>query len=390
MFERNMKKGVLLGIIISSLLFSINLVSASFWSSFSATLGSNPPITLALMGLFLLFYSFLDRLVFSKLFRGTRAISVVVSLLFSISAIWGISQMNLEYLFSSWGLQENMLILFGLIVMLIGAFFVSRKKDKLTGKRKFQFKVFFLIVGIILILFGLIAEDLVYRNGVLIWAGVIIAVLSILFGWIIKKKDRSSVRDSGAYGPSPQPNKKRNYPRGSINELKRLAKNFRRRAERTRNPAFEATYLKFIHYLTNLRYGRNPAEICNYFGIGLNQLVKIFNVYGIVYGGGKTKPPKRERQKKEREMRPGIFKGMNIRPQDDPNYVPPKINKNVLNPKLQQHILNMRKGNSKGMFYNQVKNMNLGNPQTESSGKDFNQNEARLNSYNKRFNRRHK
>jgi hypothetical protein len=34
--------------------------------------------------------------------------------------------------------------------------------------------------------------------------------------------------------------------------------------------------------------------------------------------------------------------------------------------------------------------MNLGNPQTESSGKDFNQNEARLNSYNKRFNRRHK
>jgi hypothetical protein len=195
-----MKKGVLLIIAFTAML---NSVSAAFYNSGFNFENVMSLSTFFLITLFLTFLALLHLVIFRRVFRRNDTVSIVISGLLSLSAVWGLTKLDLNIESILYGsLGDTLYIIAGLILLII-IFFLSFSKDSYTRKKKFKLWKLFLILGIALI--GLSLTEILYESGAALLIGVVCIFISILIGIFSKKKETYSSPYSYRRGSSKGP-----------------------------------------------------------------------------------------------------------------------------------------------------------------------------------------
>jgi len=217
-----MKKGLIGVLLIAVSVISINLISAASFSA-GKVLDSFDSQTMFLMTLFIIVFAglfFSASRVFKNKSTGQpeRTIAAVVSLAISLFVIYGINKMDMDIqgMFYDIGLSEGLLGIIIPIILIAGLIYLLVKvKSKIL-----------LILGALFILISI--ADLVYEKEALLWLGIILIVLWIIFSLIFrKKKDPAS---TGGIPPRPT-------PRGNNDDWKREYERQREEAARQRREA---------------------------------------------------------------------------------------------------------------------------------------------------------
>lgn len=169
-----MKKGWLFFSILASLIPLTSFVSAQSSLVDSITAGITPQaVTLAV--LFVVFFLVLNFST-SKIFKGNKTTSTIISLALSLLIIYWINQSaSVGNLFSGIGISGDNLYTLGAIFIVAFSIFLFVKIKSLA----------LFVLGGILILIGVL--NLVYATSTVILIGIILVVLGIFFA-IVKKK----------------------------------------------------------------------------------------------------------------------------------------------------------------------------------------------------------
>ena len=189
------ERGLVLSLITAIFgIFSMNFSSAASYgvpTSFSDVLNSLDPSAVVLGFLLIIFFAFLN-FVFSKFFRGNKAISGILAFSISFLAVYGINYYGFDYesLFFNIGLSSDLLYMIMPFILLGGIIFFGVKYG-------FGSVLFFTGLTLVVISF----TDLVYEQGFVFIIGLIIGIIGG-FMWIKKKdigsdysRDYSSDRD---------------------------------------------------------------------------------------------------------------------------------------------------------------------------------------------------
>jgi len=127
-----------------------------------------------------------------------NATASVISLAISLLATYGLNRMSWDL--TSWvygiGISENLLDIIAPILILIFVFFLSRKRDPETQRKKFSFGRFLMILGAIMLILGFI--PFIYRKGFFIGVGAGLIILGIIIA-LIKKRNRNGSRSYRGY-----------------------------------------------------------------------------------------------------------------------------------------------------------------------------------------------
>src|SRR5271157_3280683 len=119
------KKGLILSGI-SMFLFSIGFISAQSFS-LSDVLSTFDPSTVVLSILFMIFFAVLYFST-SKMFKGNKAVSVIISLGISLLIIYGInSSTNIQNIYSGLGLSSDTIYTIGSILLIVFLIFIFVK-----------------------------------------------------------------------------------------------------------------------------------------------------------------------------------------------------------------------------------------------------------------------
>jgi len=213
------------------------------------------PATVVMGALFLIFFALLVYIL-SKVFRdkyGNVSTMTVGIISFCISVlIVYFGRYTLSNIIDSLSFSGTILYILSAIVVLILLYLF---------RRRLRFCMILMLIGAGLVLIGALTDWFYQR-----WFVVILGVGLLLLGiWLCSKKNLKSSSEGN--------NKKL---------LIKEAKNFKRKANRSKNPKFNGGWTHFINYLKGERYGTSEATIANYFGVGKREFVGIFNRYGLV------------------------------------------------------------------------------------------------------------
>jgi len=142
--------------------------------------------TLILVTFFLIVFGMLMWILRRTGLGKNNAIATVISLCIAFMAMYGLNTLDFDLTgrFYDLGISENILYIATPILTLFFLFFLSRKKDSATGKRKFSFGRFLIILGGLLLVLGFM--PFIYAKALLIGVG---AGLVALGGIILKKKN---------------------------------------------------------------------------------------------------------------------------------------------------------------------------------------------------------
>ncbi len=219
-----MKRGVIFASLIGLAL--TQFVSAAFYNSgfnFGGLFVSLDYSTFVLFTLFAVFYALLQRRVFGKMFSGAGAVSVVLSLLISFAAVWGLATyIDLDNLLYN-TIGENIgWWIFG-IILALAIIFGMRSKGKYELKSHFSFSNLLIVAGMFIIFLG-VSGLLFQEGGAAFIMGAGLFLLGLIIKKISKKKDNTSRYPSlGRSSPSRWDRAKRyaTDPRYRLNEYKR-------------------------------------------------------------------------------------------------------------------------------------------------------------------------
>lgn len=130
-----------------------------------------------------------------------NTIATVISLAAALLAMYGLNNLNidLQFQFYQLGLTDEILYIATPILTLLFVAFLSRKKDSTTGKKKFSFSRFLLILGAIC--FGLGFMPFIYQKAFMIGVGAGIMALGEFLR--IKKKKGHLGNTNGIKFPWP-------------------------------------------------------------------------------------------------------------------------------------------------------------------------------------------
>lgn len=111
-----------------------------------------------------------------------NAIATVIGLAISLLATYGLARSNFDLtdLIYSIGISEDIIYIIAPVLALLFIFFLSRKKDPTTGRKKFSFKRFLIILGGLMIVLGF--TPLIYQKEFFIIAGSGLILLGLLAG----------------------------------------------------------------------------------------------------------------------------------------------------------------------------------------------------------------
>jgi len=211
------------------------------------------PNTMILGLLFVIFFVIIQ-FALGKSLRDKKS-SGIIAFCISLLAVYGINRTNFDVsgMFYSIGISEEMIYTIIPFIILAGLIFMIWKlKLPLT----------LMLVGIILI----IASFFVYEQTWVLIVGIVLFILGFLL-WLRSKKKGPSTSSGGTNGKDA---------------LIKAAKKFHDWAKVQSNPRFVGSWVNFIHYLKNGRWGSSEADICQRLGISQSEFVHIFNKYGLV------------------------------------------------------------------------------------------------------------
>lgn len=224
----NMKKEIISFLF---LIFLIPLISAFSFSDVFSYIDAQSIFILVCFGVLgLLLSVILNRF---PAFQGKTA--GLMSLLLSLGMTYGINKwLNVNSVFSSFGLSTDLIVYLPLILLII--FIISI----------FVFKCkTFLITGLLLIIISTFT-DWVYETIIVLTAGIIFVLIWLICAFLRWRKKRS-------------------LPPAVINGIRRLiieARAYRQWADSQSNPKIYRNWAHFINYLKGRGYGRNENEIC--------------------------------------------------------------------------------------------------------------------------------
>jgi hypothetical protein len=143
------------------------------------------PNTMLLITFFIIVFSILMFSLGRTIFKENNAIKTIISLAVSFFAMYGLNKSNLDLTFQFYnlGLSEEVLYIGVPILVLIFLFFLSRKKDPSTQKKRFSFGRFLMILGALMFVLGFM--PFIYTKWVMLSIG---AGLIALGGIITAKK----------------------------------------------------------------------------------------------------------------------------------------------------------------------------------------------------------
>lgn len=219
-------------------------------------LNSIDPNTMILGLLFVAFFAIIS-FALGKSLRDKKTANII-AFCFSLGAVYGMNRTNFDVsgMFYSIGISEEMIYTILPWIILVGLIYMIWKlKLPLT----------LMLVGILLI----IASFFVYEQTWVLIVGIILFVLGFLL-WLRKRKKK---------GPSTP-----NTPNSTNGKdaLIKAAKRFHDWAKVQQNPRFIGSWVNFIHYLKEGRWGSSEADICQRLGVSQSEFVHIFNKYGLV------------------------------------------------------------------------------------------------------------
>jgi hypothetical protein len=212
-------------------------------------------VCFGVLGLFL--KTILDRF---AAFRGTTA--GIMSVLLSLGATWSINKwFSLNDLLSQIGFSGDVLPYLLAVFLIVFVLCLW----------KFKWKALF-ILGLFLIAISLLT-DLVYEKEIVLIAGIVLVLISLIWFWKAKKK------------PNPvNPNQSSSNQPQQINGMQRLiieAKEYRKEADRQPNPKMYRNWTHFINYLKRRGYGSDEKEICQRIMVSQSDISSVVKKYII-------------------------------------------------------------------------------------------------------------
>ncbi|MBU0959494.1 MAG: hypothetical protein KKB31_06115 [Nanoarchaeota archaeon] len=196
-----MKKGVL---VLTLGLMLTGFASASQYTSFSLeNLLDSLDASLLILGcLFLIIFAVLT-FSLGKFFKdksGSPNKPIVTTIAFAISAmaVYGIHKMgwNYEDFLYEIGLTTDLLNIILPILIILGLIYLSRSKNKYSGKKEFKFHRIFLILGATLSVIAF--TDLIYEKGLLLTIGIVLLLIGL---WLMRRNKKKVV--TGVIGLPP-------------------------------------------------------------------------------------------------------------------------------------------------------------------------------------------
>ncbi|HEA46338.1 MAG TPA: hypothetical protein ENH99_00995 [Candidatus Pacearchaeota archaeon] len=178
-------------------LFSINLISAQFFSGYNRfsmpdLLRSIDPQTMILGALFLLaftlIYYALSRVFKDSYGRPNKTMAGIIAFIISALIIYGINQYGFDIggLFYGIGLSSGILYIILPIILTAGAIFLIWKFKQYS----------FLIIGLLLILLTLFT-DIFYEQGLVLIIGVVMLLIGLVWGWKRRGRENTNRDYSG-------------------------------------------------------------------------------------------------------------------------------------------------------------------------------------------------
>lgn len=143
------------------------------------------PETMVLGTTFIIFFLVIN-FALSKFFKKDKTIATIISICVSLLAVYGITRTNLDLngIFSSIGISEELLYIITPILALILVFVLSRKRNPATGRRNFSFGRFLMILGGLMMILGF--TPLIYQKAFYIGVGAGL----IAIGGFIANRDK--------------------------------------------------------------------------------------------------------------------------------------------------------------------------------------------------------
>jgi hypothetical protein len=234
------------------------------------------PTTMVLSIFFVGMFALLMFILGRTALKENHATRTIISLCISLLSVYGLTRTNFnitDFVFSL-GVSEDIIYFGAPILLLLFVFFLSRKRDPVTGRRKFSLGRFFIILGAIFIVLGF--TSLIYQKAFMIIVGAGLAAL----GGIIANREKLRFPKGGGGNNQNPPDEKRRQQ--GIEFLTNASRRFKKWALSTGNPKFYGSWAMFINWLGKGGHGRSESEICQKLGITQNDFVRIFNRYGKV------------------------------------------------------------------------------------------------------------
>lgn len=233
------------------------------------------PETMVLATSFLIFFAVIN-FSLSKVFKKDKNVSTIISLCVSLLSVYGITRTNFDLngLFYSVGITDELLYIITPILALIFIFIISMKRDPTTKRRRFSLGRFLMFLGALMLILGF--TPLIYRKAFYIGVGAGLIAL----GGIIANRSRLSYPKWQGGNPTPVDNSRIDAERKrqqGLDYLTDAARRFRRWALSQKNPKFVGSWAMFINWLGR---GKSESRICNELGITQDDFVRIFNRYG--------------------------------------------------------------------------------------------------------------
>lgn len=266
-------------------LFSINLISAQFYSGYnrfspSDLLRSIDPETMILGALFLLaftlIYYALSRVFKDSYGQPNKTMAGIIAFIISTLIIYGINQygFDMEGLFYGIGLSSGILYLILPLILTAGAIFLIWKFKQYS----------FLIIGLLLILLTLFT-DIFYEQGLVLIIGVIMLLIGLIWWW--KRRGRENTNgDYSGEDIRQQQKQARKQQKWERQAYKEEAKR-RGRIEKAKRKAHEEDTRRRGESTDNRNYGgreqKNRFALTRKLGIDKleNELQKLSQEYQI-------------------------------------------------------------------------------------------------------------
>lgn len=224
------------------------------------------PAVVVMGALFIIFFAFLNYTL-SKVFRDrfgnvNKGTAGIISFCVSVLIIF-FGRNKISDFIDALSISGTIIyVLCGIALLILLLLF--RKRLKLC--------MMLMVAGAGLILIGALT-DIFYQK----WFVIILGIVLIIFGIVcfLKKPFNKNLKISGnSTGPKPTGE--------GLNILIQEAKNFKRLTSKTKNPRFYGSWAMFINYLKKKGYGKSEKNICKHLGIKIRDLIQIFNHYGKI------------------------------------------------------------------------------------------------------------